>query len=86
MYFYLSPTDFFALPYLYSSWSWDRSFSMVSTDWMTGVRSTAEAKGFFSSRFFAHSAYYSISIESPFAWLMRDADHSPPSSAVAKKE
>jgi hypothetical protein len=66
------------------------SVSCPPTDWATGVRSSAEAKGFFFSTLCAHPPSYPMDIGSTFvgrkAWSRRDADHSSPSLAVVKNE
>jgi hypothetical protein len=71
------------------------SVQCLTTYWTTGFRSPTEAEKFSSNICVqtgsgAHPASYTLGIGDSFprgkAWLGRDADHSPPSSAEIKKE
>jgi hypothetical protein len=72
-----------------------QSVYCLTMDWTTGVRSLTETVDFSSSLCIqtgsgAHPASCTVGTGGPFpggkAWLGRDADHSPPSSAEVKKE
>jgi hypothetical protein len=72
-----------------------QSVQYLTTDWTAGVRSPTEAEDFSSNLCIqtgsgAHPASYTVGTGGSFpggkARPGRDADHSPPSSVVVKKE